>query len=184
MTALHIPQNGLALQTESQPGEPAATRAQFMRLALAQNTLDELINSMQNGQSARVRLGKHPSLQFAGKTESFHAYPETHRSEVYETSDKRTLYFAGTLSHSLEVAKAKEDTEDVSKALETLQAGLSAHEREKEAKQSYLVSHPDELKALAKVNKGNRMSIRSGAPKDKCIDHSIHDGTIHIYMLT
>ncbi|KAJ5388198.1 hypothetical protein N7509_010739 [Penicillium cosmopolitanum] len=167
MTVLEIPQDGLTLRAESQAGEPAATRAQFMRLALAQNTLDELISSMQKGQSARVRLGKHPSLQYAGKTESFHAYPETHRSEVYETSDKRTLYFAGVLSHSLEVAKAKEDTEDVSKALETLQAGLSAHEREKEAKQSYLVSHPDELKALAKVNKGNRMSIRSGGPKDK-----------------
>lgn len=168
MTALEIPQEGLTLRPESQTGEPAATRAQFMRLALAQDTLNELISSMQKGQSARVRLGKHPSLQYAGKTESFHAYPETHRSEVYETtSDKRTLYFAGVLSHSLEVAKAKEDTEDVSKALETLQAGLSAHEREKEAKQSYLVSHPDELKALAKVNKGNRMSIRSGGSKDK-----------------
>ncbi|KAK5798007.1 hypothetical protein VI817_004298 [Penicillium citrinum] len=172
MTALEIPQEGLTLRPESQTGEPAATRAQFMRLALAQDTLNELISSMQKGQSARVRLGKHPSLQYAGKTESFHAYPETHRSEVYETtSDKRTLYFAGVLSHSLEVAKAKEDTEDVSKALETLQAGLSAHEREKEAKQSYLVSHPDELKALAKVNKGNRMSIRSGGSKDKCINH-------------
>lgn len=168
MTALEIPKEGLSLRPESQAGEPAATRAQFMRLALAQDTLNELISSMQKGQSARLRLGKHPSLQYAGKTESFHAYPETHRSEVYETtSDKRTLYFAGVLSHSLEVAKAKEDTEDVSKALETLQAGLSAHEREKEAKQSYLVSHPDELKALAKVNKGNRMSIRSGGSKDK-----------------
>ncbi|KAJ5090184.1 hypothetical protein N7532_008868 [Penicillium argentinense] len=183
MTVLDIPDNGLALRSKGQPGEPATTRAQFMRLALAQSTLDDLISSMQKGQSAKVRLGKHPSLQFNGKTESFHAYPETHRSEIYETSsDKRTLYFAGVLSHSLEIAKAKEDTEDVDRALETLQAGLSAHEREKEAKQSYLVSNPDELKALAKVNKGNRMSVRSGGPRDKSrrlgVTH-IGNGSLH-----
>ena len=85
-----IPEIGLSLRHGEQPGEPASKPVQIMRLNLVQSTLDELIESLRNDQPARVRLGKHPSLQYAGKSHSFHTYPETHRSEIYHSSpDKR-----------------------------------------------------------------------------------------------
>jgi RNA polymerase II elongation factor ELL len=119
-----------------------------MRLNLVQSTLDDLIQSLRNEQPARVRLGKHPSLYYGGKSHAFHAYPETHRSEIYQSSDKETLYFTGVLSHSLEVEKAKNATAATDQALADLEEKLNAHERGKESKKTHIISHPDELRGF------------------------------------
>jgi RNA polymerase II elongation factor ELL len=119
-----------------------------MRLNLVQSTLDDLIQSLRNEQPARVRLGKHPSLYYGGKSHSFHAYPETHRSEIYHSSDKESLYFTGVLSHSLEVEKAKNATAATDQALADLEEKLNAHERGKESKKTHIISHPDELRGF------------------------------------
>ncbi|KAJ5383492.1 hypothetical protein N7517_001403 [Penicillium concentricum] len=148
-TALNIPQAGLSLHLGDQSGDPSVKPNQIMRLNLVQSTLDDLIESLRKDQPARVRLGKHPSLHYGGKTQMFHAYPETHRSEIYHSSsDKETLYFTGVLSHSLEVEKAKNATAATDQALADLEEKLNAHERGKESKKTHIISHPDELKAL------------------------------------
>ncbi|KAJ5896480.1 uncharacterized protein N7473_005879 [Penicillium subrubescens] len=159
MTDLEIPETGLSLRPGDQPGDAAAKPAQFMRLNLAQNTLDELISSLRSDDStAKVRLGKHPTLHFGNKTQSFHAYPETHRSEIYHTSyDKQNLYFTGVMSHSLEVEKAREATAATDQALANLEESLNAFERGKASKSTHMIQTPEELKALRATNSMNAM---------------------------
>ncbi|KAJ5959247.1 uncharacterized protein N7479_006397 [Penicillium vulpinum] len=148
-TGLNIPQNGLSLHFGDQSGDLSVKPNQIMRLNLVQSTLDDLIQSLRKDQPARVRLGKHPSLHYGGKSQMFHAYPETHRSEIYHSSsDKETLYFTGVLSHSLEVEKAKNATAATDQALADLEEKLNAHERGKESKKTHIISHPDELRGL------------------------------------
>jgi RNA polymerase II elongation factor ELL len=143
-----IPTTGLSLHLGDQSGDPSVKPNQIMRLNLVQSTLDDLIQSLRKDQPARVRLGKHPSLHYGGKSQSFHAYPETHRSEIYHSSDKENLYFTGVLSHSLEVEKAKTDTAATDQALAELEEKLNAHERGKESKKTHIISHPDELRVF------------------------------------
>ncbi|KAJ5899193.1 hypothetical protein N7495_003937 [Penicillium taxi] len=164
MDGIEIPDTGLFLRTGEQPGDASTKPAQIMRLNLVQSTLDELILTLRNDEPARVRLGKHPSLHYAGKSQSFHAYPETHRSEIYHLStDKKSLYFTGVMSHSLEVEKAKKATAATDQALatleESLKESLSAFERGKDAKKTTIMHHPDEFKGL----RGNK----ARAPKTK-----------------
>lgn len=161
MTAgLEIPETGLSLRPRSLSEDAAAKPAQIMRLNLVQNTLDDLIHSLRNDQTARVRLGKHPSLHFAGKTQSFHAYPETHRSEIYHSSsDNQNIYFSGVLSHSLEVERAKEAMAASDDALATLEESLQAFEKGKESKTTTLLRHPDEYKAIRAAGGGKNSSL-------------------------
>ncbi|OOQ89991.1 hypothetical protein PEBR_05848 [Penicillium brasilianum] len=175
MTGLEIPETGLFLRPGDQPGDAAAKPAQFMRLNLAQSTLDELISSLRTDDSTvKVRLGKHPTLHYGTKTQSFHAYPETHRSEIYHTSDdKQNLYFTGVLSHSLEVEKAREATAATDQALANLEESLNAFERGKASKSTHMIQTPDELKALRAANSGSTMHrgsrIKSVLEKDRLI---------------
>ena len=164
-SGLNIPESGLSLRHGEQPGPGSAKPTQIMRLNLVQNTLDELIQSLLDNKPARVRLGKHPSIHYAGKSQAFHAYPETHRSEIYHSStDDRNLYFTGVLSHSLEVEKAKQDTASTDQALANLEESLNAFERGKESKKTHIIQHPDELKALRGAGAG---SSARRAPKSK-----------------
>ncbi|KAJ5155183.1 hypothetical protein N7492_007986 [Penicillium capsulatum] len=142
-----IPDSGLSLRVGDHP--ESTKPSQIMRLNLVQSTLDELIESLRGDQPVRLRLGKHPSIHYAGKSQSFHAYPETHRSEIYHTSDdQQNLYFAGVLSHSLEVEKAQKATAATDQALANLEESLHAFERGKESKKTHMIEHPAELKAL------------------------------------
>lgn len=164
-TRLNVPEAGLSLRNGEQSGDPASKPAQVMRLSFAQDTLDELIETLREDQPVRLRLGKHPSLHYAGKTQSFHAYPETHRSEIYQTSDNEpTLYFAGVMSHSLEVEKAKQATAATDQALANLEESLNAFERGKESKKTHMIQHPDELKVLQAATAG---SSSHRGPKSK-----------------
>lgn len=154
-TELHVPPSGLSLLPGDQSGGLSARPNQIMRLSLVQSTLDDLIDSLRKEQPARLRLGKHPSLHYGGKSQSFHAYPETHRSEIYHSSEE-SLYFTGVLSHSLEVEKAKNDTAATDQALADLEEKLNAHERGKESKKTHIISHPDELRGLRGSKAGYR----------------------------
>lgn len=156
-TGLDIPETGLSLRNGEQSGDLTSKPAQVMRLSFAQDTLDELIASLREDQPVRIRLGKHPTIHYAGKTQSFHAYPETHRSEIYQTTsdNKSTLYFAGVMSHSLEVEKAKQATAATDQALANLEESLNAFERGKESKKTHMIQHPDELKVLQAATAGH-----------------------------
>ncbi|RAL09748.1 uncharacterized protein BO97DRAFT_159561 [Aspergillus homomorphus CBS 101889] len=148
MSALEVPETGLSLCRDNHSNDATAKPPQIMRLNLAQSTLDELIQSLRNEQTARLRLGKHPSLHYGTKSHSFHSRPETHRSELYTGSaaDKENLYFSGVLSHSLEVQKAKEATAATDEALATLEQSLNAFERGKG--KTHFLNASDDVRAL------------------------------------
>ncbi|KAJ5833035.1 hypothetical protein N7474_001346 [Penicillium riverlandense] len=170
MPRLEVPSTGLSLRPAEHPSGTASSKpVQIMRLNLVQVTLDELIQSLRNDQPARVRLGKHPALHYGTKSQSFHAYPETHRSELYQgsSSDQQHLYFSGVLSHSLEVEKAKEDTAATDQALANLEESLNAFERGKESKKTHMIAHPDELKALRAGKKSTARGPAGKLEKDR-----------------
>ncbi|EIT80872.1 hypothetical protein F9C07_2132340 [Aspergillus flavus] len=150
MPALEVPVSGLSLCRDNPGSDSTVKPTQIMRLNLAQNTLDELIQTLRDDQTARVRLGKHPTLYYGSKSQSFHSHPETHRSEIYSSSsnDKENLYFTGVLSHSLEVQKAKEATAATDQALANLEQSLNAFERGKESKKTHIITSIDEVRAL------------------------------------
>ncbi|PYH34540.1 uncharacterized protein BO87DRAFT_376415 [Aspergillus neoniger CBS 115656] len=150
MPALEVPESGLSLCRDNHGNDATTKPVQIMRLNLAQDTLDELIQSLRNDQTARVRLGKHATLYYGSKSQQFHPLPETCRSELYSGSstDKENLYFSGVLSHSLEVQKAKEDTASADKALADLEQSLNAFERGKESKKTAIITSIDEVRAL------------------------------------
>ncbi|OAX78247.1 hypothetical protein ACJ72_07448 [Emergomyces africanus] len=155
MASFKIPEGGLCLQTGGDtPVEPSTDPSskpnQIMRLNLAQTTLDDLVQSLRNDQKARIRLGKHQSLYYGNKSQSFFSLPETHRSEIYSysPSNKENAYFTGVLSHKLEVEKAREATAATDEALATLEQRLSAFERGKESRKTPLITTIDQMRAL------------------------------------
>ncbi|KAL5001975.1 hypothetical protein BDV10DRAFT_159152 [Aspergillus recurvatus] len=151
MSTLRVPEEGLSLLRDSPGDDTGAKSTQIMRLNLAQSTLDELIKSLRADQPARIRLGKHQTLYYgSNKSQHFHSFPESHRSEIYtkNSTDDGTLYFTGVLSHSLEVQKAQEATAATDQALANLEQSLSAFERGKESKKTHMITDLSEVKAL------------------------------------
>lgn len=151
MSALDVPEAGLSLCRHA-PGTDATTRpTNVMRLNLAQNTVDELIQSLRENKSARIRFGKHQTLYYGSKSQHFHSAPEAHRSEIYtcgSTSDKESAYFAGVLSHRLEVQKAREATAATDQALANLELSLNAYEQGKESKKTHMIDDINQVKSL------------------------------------
>lgn len=161
MPALDVPESGLSLCRDSHGRPP-----QIMRLNLAQNTLDDLIQSLRNDQPARVRLGKHAALYYGSKSQSFHSFPETLPSEIYSGSsaDKENLYFTGILSHSLEVEKAREATAATDQALANLEQSLNAFERGKESKKTHLIGSIDDVRAGRSPSGRQPALLKTSAP--------------------
>ncbi|PGH01829.1 RNA polymerase II elongation factor ELL [Blastomyces parvus] len=158
MASLVIPEGGLCLRRVDPPGDssspdPASKPCQIMRLNLAQTTLDELVQSLRNDQKARIRLGKHQSLHYGNKSQTFYSSPESHRSEIYSYSPSSTTgdnnaYFTGVLSHKLEVEKAREATAATDEALANLEQRLSAFEKGKESRKTPMITTIDQMRAL------------------------------------
>lgn len=154
MAVLDVPETGLSLRRETLLGDtsadPTIKPTQIMRLNLAQNTLDELVTSLRQDHKARLRLGKHPTLHYGSKSQPFHSQPSTHRTEIYriDPTDSQNLYFAGILSHSLEVRRAKEATAPADEALATLEQSLNAFERGKESRKTPMITNIQDMKAL------------------------------------
>ncbi|KAL4979134.1 hypothetical protein BDW66DRAFT_128687 [Aspergillus desertorum] len=151
MFTLRVPEGGLSLHRDSPGDDTGAKSTQIMRLNLAQDTLNELIESLRADQPARIRLGKHQTLYYgSNKSQHFHSFPESHRCEIYtkDSRDDGTLYFTGVLSHSLEVQNAQEATAATDQALANLEQSLSAFERGKESKKTHMITDISEVKAL------------------------------------
>ncbi|OJD25564.1 hypothetical protein ACJ73_03068 [Blastomyces percursus] len=159
MASLVIPEGGLCLRRADTPGdsstEPPNKPSQVMRLNLAQTTLDELVQSLRNDQKARIRLGKHQSLYYGNKSQTFFSSPESYRSEIYSyslspssSSTGNNAYFTGVLSHKLEVEKAREATAATDEALANLEQRLSAFEKGKESRKTPMITTIDQMRAL------------------------------------
>lgn len=145
-----------------------------MRLNLAQNTLDELVDSLRNDQNARIRLGKHQTIQFGNnKSQQIFSSPAPQRSELYAapSSDKDNMYFSGVLSHNLEVEKAKEATAATDEALATLEQSMSAFERGKESRKTHLLADIQEVRALGagdnRSSNGKKAALLARMPTSK-----------------
>ncbi|KAI1978005.1 hypothetical protein LOZ55_003061 [Ophidiomyces ophidiicola] len=149
MTSLAVPDTGLILLRPDSPPDSPQRPAQVLRLNLAQNTLDDLLDSLRNDQNARVRLGKQPSLFWGAQAQPIYPYPENHRSELYLSSldARENLYFSGIFSHSLEVQRAKEATAATDDALANLEQSLSAFRHGKESKKTPVIT-ADQMRAL------------------------------------
>lgn len=121
-----------------------------MRLNLAHNTINDLIQSLREDKPARIRFGKHQTLYYGSKSHHFHSAPETHRSEIYSagSTDKENIYFSGILSHRLEVQKAQEATAATDQALANLEQSLNAYEQGKESKKTHMINDINEVKGL------------------------------------
>ncbi|PLB54957.1 hypothetical protein P170DRAFT_470386 [Aspergillus steynii IBT 23096] len=166
MPALDVPETGLSLCRDNPAGKPP----QIMRLNLAQNTLDDLIQTLRNDKPARVRLGKHPALYYGSKSQSFHSFAETLPSEIYRGSsaDKENLYFTGVLSHSLEVEKAREATAATDQALANLEQSLNAFERGKESRKTHLIEDVRALRAGdGRSASGRQAALLAGRSSNK-----------------
>lgn len=172
MAVLDLPDSGWSLSRDRPDRDPPHP-TQFMRLDLAQNTLDDLIQSLRDDQPARLRLGKHQTLYYGSKSQPFHASPESHPSEIYSCSsaDKENLYFTGVLSHSLEVQKAKEATAATDQALATLEQSLNAFEKGKESKQTHIITDIDQVRALkagdSRSSTGRQAALLARKPTSK-----------------
>ena len=151
MSALKVPEAGLSL-CRDHPGTDTSAKppTHAMRLNLAQDTINDLIRSLQDNQQARIRFGKHQTLYYGSKSQQFHSSPETHPSEIYNcgSTDKENLYFTGVLSHRLEVQKAKEATAATDQALANLEQSLNAYEQGKESKKTHMIDDISEVKGI------------------------------------
>ncbi|RDW81071.1 uncharacterized protein DSM5745_04628 [Aspergillus mulundensis] len=170
MSTLRVPERGLSLHRDSPGDDTGAKSTQIMRLDFAQNTLDELIESLRADQPARIRLGKHQTLYYgSNKSQQFHSSPESHRSEIYtnNSTDDGKLYFTGVLSHSLEVQKAQEATAATDQALANLEQSLSAFERGKESKKTHMITDISEVKALRAGDSRAKAALLARIPSSK-----------------
>ncbi|KAL3464127.1 hypothetical protein BJX64DRAFT_255706 [Aspergillus heterothallicus] len=173
MSALHVPESGLSLYRDSPGDDLTGKQTQIMRLNLAQNTLDELIESLRADQPARIRLGKTPTLFYgSNKSYHFHSSSEPHRSEIYTSStNNEKLYFTGVLSHTLEVQKAQEATAATDQALANLEQSLSAFERGKESKKTHIITDIAEVRALragdSRSSTGKQAAFLARMPSSK-----------------
>lgn len=151
MSALKVPETGLSL-CRDHPGTDTFAKppTHAMRLNLAQDTINDLIRSLQDNQQARIRFGKHQTLYYGSRSQQFHSSPETHPSEIYNcgSTDKENLYFTGVLSHRLEVQKAKEATAATDQALANLEQSLNAYEQGKESKKTHMIDDISEVKGI------------------------------------
>lgn len=150
MSTLDVPETGLSLCRDHPGADATAKPTHAMRLNLAQNTIDDLIQNLRDKQPARIRFGKHQTLYYGSKSQHFHSAPETYRSEIYSggSTDKENLYFTGVLSHRLEVQKAQEATAATDQALANLEQSLNAYEQGKESKKTHMINDINEVKAL------------------------------------
>lgn len=112
-----------------------------MQVEITQDIVDELLESIQSGQTPQVLFGKAPQLKYGDKSHVLQSNPENHRFELYQPSgpgnddddgDDR-LKFAGFINHILTVQKAEDVTAGVDSALEQLRSNMAAISEIKEA---------------------------------------------------
>jgi hypothetical protein len=72
-------------------------------------------------------------LKYGDKSHALQSSPETHRYELYKSSDDDEFEFAGLINHTLTVQRAEELTAGVDSALEQLRSSMAAISELKEA---------------------------------------------------
>lgn len=110
---------------------------QAMQLDIAQDIIDELLDSVNSGKLPQMIFGRTPQLKYGDKTFALQTNPEPYRYELYQSSrtgsDQDEFEFAGLINHSLTVQKAEDVTAGVDSALEQLKNSMAAISDFKEA---------------------------------------------------
>lgn len=120
----------------------SSTPFQAMQVDIPQDIIDQLLESSRNGNSPRILFGKQPQLKYGDKSHALQSSPETHRYELYKSSDDDEFEFAGLINHTLTVQRAEELTAGVDSALEQLRSSMAAISELKEANKTIVGEAP------------------------------------------
>ncbi|PVI06746.1 hypothetical protein DM02DRAFT_514159 [Periconia macrospinosa] len=136
-----LPPGGIALLAapDSDIGSRVAkpTQIQAMHVEMTQDIVDELLESIRNGQPPQIFFGKSPELKCGDKTLSLNPTSENGRYELYHTSgagnEHDDLQFSSLINHTLIVERAKQALKGTDTALEQLKNSMAAVAESKQA---------------------------------------------------
>ncbi|CAI6339490.1 unnamed protein product [Periconia digitata] len=140
-TAALLPPGGIALldAPDTDIGSRVAkqTPTQAMHVEMTQDIVDELLESVRNGQPPQLLFGRTPQLKYGHKTHTLQTTPENGRYELYHTSGAGSsdddLQFSSLVNHTLVVERADAVTASVDTALEQLKNSMAAISELKQA---------------------------------------------------
>ncbi|KZZ97767.1 hypothetical protein AAP_00028 [Ascosphaera apis ARSEF 7405] len=166
MAAFKVPPDGLSLVRAAEkptdfPSDVIASgqSAQLMNLTLASNIIDELVDVLIKGDKATLCLGKRPAVKYGSKSHSFHfSKPDPVRCELYAMHPETTetsAFFAGVYTHQLGAQKLHTELDAATAALRQRR---EAEDREREARQTQMISDVSDLQALGT---GDRRSVKA-----------------------
>ncbi|KAF2017777.1 hypothetical protein BU24DRAFT_344488 [Aaosphaeria arxii CBS 175.79] len=140
MAAAAMPPHGIALHgaPDGDIGSKDAKHSpvQAMQLEMTQDMVDELLQSVNSGNTPQIIFGRTPQLKYGDKTHVLNSTPEAYRYELYRSDGSENdddLEFAGLINHSLAVQKAEDVMGGVDTALEQLKNSMAAMAELKEA---------------------------------------------------
>ncbi|KAF2203337.1 hypothetical protein GQ43DRAFT_273134 [Delitschia confertaspora ATCC 74209] len=140
MAATARPSSAIALRgaPDSDIGTKDAkhTCVQVMQLDMAQDVVDELLESAKNGKAPQILFGRTPQLKYGDKSRILQTGSESFRYELYQSSgagSDNELKFIGLINHNLVVQKAEEVTAGADAALEQLRSQMAAISESREA---------------------------------------------------
>jgi RNA polymerase II elongation factor ELL len=147
----------------------ANASAQIMRLNLAQHTTERILKTLRNDENVKLRFGKRLSLEFGKTAQHIQAVADTHPSELFlkDKAKPELLYFSGNLSHTLEVQKAQQATEQSDEALATLQNSLKSMQEQRASNEASFITNKDDVRQLAGSKKNLKNHRPSPLPSDK-----------------
>ncbi|RMD43027.1 hypothetical protein DV735_g2138, partial [Chaetothyriales sp. CBS 134920] len=173
MNTFEIPSSGLRLAHAPADKAVAAPHpGPVLRLHLVQEETREIIHFLKSGRPVQLQTGRQPAIQYGDHKLKLQNAPDTFPSEIYlrPKGAGDMLYFAGKLSHTLEIQQARQDTAKADDALAALQSSLKSLKEEKAMNETSFVNSREDMKM---VGKDRRASPLLGGRKDLLHPRSI-----------
>jgi RNA polymerase II elongation factor ELL len=150
MTQFLIPPEGLEFLQNHGEEQPKRARTQILRLDLARKTTDQILESLRNKDKVQLHFGKKPTIHFGKTSIPLDASRDAFPSELYRQhkGSNGPLYFAGKISHTLEIQQAKEATAKTDAALAALENSLKSIQEQKASNETSFVRNQKEMKEL------------------------------------
>lgn len=175
MAQLSIPPEGLELLQSHGDEQPKRARTQILRLDLARKTTDQILESLRNKGRVQLHFGKKLTLHFGKTAIPLDATRDAFPSELYK-QDKGSngpLYFAGKISHLLEIQQAKEATSKTDSALAALENSLKSIKEQKASNETSFVRNQKEMKEL-----NRKQHVGSHKPSPLLSASDMHKGRL------
>ena len=172
MNTFKVPDQGITLvrsQHDNKASPPSKPSTQIMRLHLAQHTTEKLLKTLRNDDHVKLRFGKRVSLEFGKVVQNMQANADTQTSELFisHKDQSELLYFSGKSSHTLEVQKAQQATEQSDEALATLQNSLKSMQEQRASNEASFITNKDEARQLTGSKKTLKMHRASHLVSEK-----------------